>query len=118
MATPPLEDRLAHIVDAIRRIETIWRGKSFEDYKCEPVLVAATERYLEKICEAVKHIPKDEKSLHPQIPWVEIRGLGNRLRHGYETIDDALVWDVVTKDLAALKTAIERIRAGLRGPRR
>ena len=32
---------------------------------------------------------------HPTIPWHEIRATGNRLRHGYATLDLRVVHDVV-----------------------
>ena len=50
------------------------------------------------------------KTNHPQIPWAQIRGLGNRLRHGYETIDAEVVWDIVHKDLGLLRSALIAIR--------
>ena len=111
MAPVPLPERLVHAFEAIDRIEKIWSGKTFEAYASDPVLSAATERFLEKICEAVKHIPDDMKSEYPQIPWAQIRGLGNRLRHGYETIDAVVVWDIVRNDLTPLRAALLAIRA-------
>lgn len=114
MAQVPLADRLAHVEKSIDRIEGICNGMSFDHYLRDPIKAAATERFLEKICEAAKYIPEDQKALHPEIPWVQLRGLGNRLRHGYETIDHAIVWDIVQRDLQPLRSAILQIleRAG------
>lgn len=89
MAVAPLEERVAHIIEAIDHLDRMWVGKPFTDFVADPILIAATERFLERICEAAKHIPDDRKAAYPRIPWLQIRGLGNRLRHGYETIDSA-----------------------------
>jgi uncharacterized protein with HEPN domain len=43
--------------------------------------------------------------LCPDIPWREIRGLGNRLRHDYESIDVVRIWLLLERDLPPLKTA-------------
>ena len=40
----------------------------------------------------------------PDQPWPLIRGLGNRLRHAYDRIDFAIVWEVVIKHLPSLKS--------------
>jgi uncharacterized protein with HEPN domain len=37
---------------------------------------------------------------------VEIRGLGSRLRHGYDALDHELIWDIITRDLAPLRSAV------------
>ncbi len=34
---------------------------------------------------------------HPTIPWREIRATGNRLRHGYATLDLEVVYQVVAQ---------------------
>ncbi len=103
MAPVPLPQRLAYVFEAIDSIEKIWSGKSISAYTGDPILSAATGRFLEKICEAVKHVPDEMKRDHPHIPWVQIRGLGNRLRHGYESIAAEVVWDIVQNDLGPLR---------------
>jgi uncharacterized protein with HEPN domain len=35
----------------------------------------------------------------------DMRGLGNRLRHAYDSIDTRLIWLIVEKDLAPLKAS-------------
>ena len=46
-------------------------------------------------------------TLRPDIPWREIRGLGNRLRHEYDTIDLARIWLMIERDLPPLKMACQ-----------
>ena len=45
----------------------------------------------------------------PDIPWPKIIGMRNVLVHGYFEIDAAIVWEAATRDLPALKPAIERL---------
>jgi uncharacterized protein with HEPN domain len=45
----------------------------------------------------------------PEIPWRNIAGIGNILRHAYPIVDDSLVWAVVVRDLPPLKAVIEQI---------
>ncbi|HTT62977.1 MAG TPA: HepT-like ribonuclease domain-containing protein [Bryobacteraceae bacterium] len=43
------------------------------------------------------------------MPWRDIRGLGNQLRHTYERIDLSTIWNTVVDDLPALKAAKEHV---------
>jgi uncharacterized protein with HEPN domain len=57
MAVAPLKERIVHILEAIDHLDNMWSGKALADLVADAVLTAATERFLERICEAAKHIP-------------------------------------------------------------
>jgi uncharacterized protein with HEPN domain len=44
----------------------------------------------------------------PEIPWRDIRGMGNWLRHRYDRVDVEIVWNTVTENLPPLKACIIR----------
>jgi uncharacterized protein with HEPN domain len=68
MAPAPFADRLRHMIDAIDRLVALWQGKSFLDYAGDPILAAASERFLEKVCEAAKYVPAECRSDTPISP--------------------------------------------------
>lgn len=47
---------------------------------------------------------------HAAIPWKSMRGMRNRIAHGYFDIDLDIVWDTVERDLPALIAQLEAIR--------
>ena len=55
-------------------------------------------------------------SLCPGVPWREGRGLGNRLRHEYDTIDVVRIWLLIERDLPPLAAACEEAIRILSGP--
>jgi uncharacterized protein with HEPN domain len=112
MAQAETAARLQDILEAIVTIETYTLGKSQGDYDAERILRDAVERNLERISEASRHIPRPLKTTHPEIPWREIAGLGNILRHAYPIVDDRLIWEVVVRDLPPLKAAVEQMLRG------
>jgi uncharacterized protein with HEPN domain len=57
------------------------------------------ERGVEIISEASRHLPDDLKVRHPEIPWNKVAGIGNVLRHNYETIAAPVLWKLVRADL-------------------
>lgn len=109
MARASVRDRVLHIQRSIHAIEGYWNGKNFQDFEASEPFRAATERHLLIISEAVRHIPQSDKDKHPEIPWRDIAGIGNILRHGYDGIDPHRIWSAVQFDLPPLKVAIEAI---------
>jgi uncharacterized protein with HEPN domain len=109
MAAASVSDRLMHIRRSVAAIEGYWAGKTFADYEANEPLRAATERHLLIISEAVRHLPQIDKDNHPQIPWRNIAGIGNILRHGYDGVDAQQIWRVVQYDLPALEVAVAEI---------
>ncbi len=54
--------------------------------------------------EALDRIKKQKaEHLIPGLPWADIQGLGNRLRHEYDAIDGRQIWLTVKNDLPTLK---------------
>lgn len=49
--------------------------------------------------------------MRPEIPWGRIRALGNFLRHDYASIDNAVIWSIVTEHLGPLEDAVQAILA-------
>ena len=107
MARAPVAARLRHMLEAIARIETLTAGKTFEDYGADRVTRDAALRNLERVSEASRHIPSELKAEHKGIPWRAVAGLGNVLRHDYPNVKDRRVWQIVTRDLAPLRAAVE-----------
>jgi uncharacterized protein with HEPN domain len=57
--------------------------------------------------EAVRHLPDEWLADYPTEPWTQIKGIGNRIRHEYFRLDDAILWEVMTTDAHALKAVME-----------
>lgn len=68
--------------------------------------------------EAAKKLGKQAESLAPDQPWKKIRGLGNLLRHEYDTIRRDDLWAIVRRDLTSLHKACLDALASLERPDR
>ena len=66
-------------------------------------------RRLEIIGEAAGRISPDFRDAQPEIRWSEIRGMRNRMIHGYDDIDMDVVWDTVERDIPHLIQIIESL---------
>jgi uncharacterized protein with HEPN domain len=103
--------RLLHIRDEIEGVAVTVKGLSFEQYKASYIHRRAIERAAQIVSEAAKALPPDLLARHSDVPWTSIIGIGNILRHEYQRLDDALLWEVATVHLPALGPIVERMLA-------
>jgi uncharacterized protein with HEPN domain len=111
----PFEDvrsRLAEILEAIRSIERFVKGMDADAYAHDERTQAAVERKLLIISEAAIRLRDTAEPLCPEVPWRDIRGIGNWLRHQYDRVDSEIIWNTIQDDLPPLKMAIERALQG------
>lgn len=101
-------------IDAIRRYTA---GMNESAFTTNDLVVDATERCLSRISEAAVKLGKLAEELAPAMPWKDIRGLGNRLRHEYDVIERRDLWAIAANDLPPLREAcehaIKRVHKGL-----
>ena len=97
--------RFTDIVENIDHIERFTIGLNAQTFTVNEQVVFAVKYALMIISESAIRLGDIASTLRPDIPWREIRGLGNRLRHEYDTIDLARIWLMVERDLPPLKVA-------------
>lgn len=98
---------------AAERIARFTAGRSFDDYLNDDMLRAAVERQFEIIGEAFTGLERVDAAVAAQVPDLrQIIGFRNVLIHGYATVNDRTVWDVVTDELPGLVAVlIQLLRA-------
>jgi uncharacterized protein with HEPN domain len=69
----------------------------------------ALTRLLEIMGEAASRVPVEARIRYPEIPWVQMVGMRNRLIHGYDAVDFDILWQTVIEDLPPLIAALEGI---------
>ena len=105
---------LEEILDTIALIEDELVGHSPASFAASLFLQRGTERSLEIISEAVRHLPDALLEMRPEIAWNDVRAIGNRIRHEYWRVDPALIWSIVVDDLPALRAAVEDLLQRIR----
>ena len=101
---------LDDILEAITAIAEYTQGVSQEEFLRNRVLQDAVVRRIEIIGEAVNQLPQEAKEKALDIPWTDMVGMRHRLIHGYFGVSLARVWEVVERDLPALKPKLEDIQ--------
>jgi uncharacterized protein with HEPN domain len=97
---------LKDILEAVTRIERYTAGMDLEQFRQSPMVIDAVERNFQKISEAAIRLGEQAPALCPGIPWHNVRGMGNWLRHQYDAVELELIWLTVTDKIPALKVAV------------
>lgn len=101
---------LIDVLQAAEEIETFVRGMDFKAYQTNVVTQRAVERDFEIIGEALNRIKNTDNELLESISeHHRIIGFRNILIHGYDIVDEGIVWKAVTEHLPILVREIEEI---------
>jgi uncharacterized protein with HEPN domain len=100
-SNPHLND----IIEAIERVRQMLRDMKLDAFETDWQRQWMVERGVEIISEASRRLPDELKAKHPGIPWPKVAGIGNVLRHNYETISAPVMWKLVREDLPHLDRA-------------
>lgn len=99
---------LSDMSNSIELIESFTKElKSFADYQKDLKTKGAVERHLGIIGEAVNKFLKESESNTLEHGY-QIVSLRNRLIHAYDSIDDSIVWSILTRHLRALKEEVDK----------
>lgn len=101
-------ERLRDVLEAIAAIER-HADCTKQSFERDELLQTWFLRHLQIIGEATRALPEDVRAMAPEVPWHQIAGMRNVLVHGYFEVDTDLVWNTATRDLPALKPAVERL---------
>lgn len=103
------------LVDALGAIESAQEfvaGCDLADYVANKMRRSAVERQLEILGEACSRLAKLEPALSESVTNLKLAiDLRNRIIHGYDAVDDEIVYLTVTDDLDALKTDLSHLLA-------
>ena len=91
-------------IDSIQKY--LGNKRDFTVYLTDKMLRRAVEREFEIIGEAISRIEKLDSSLEISSKR-QIISMRNRVIHGYDKIDNEIVWGIIVRHLPTLKTEID-----------
>lgn len=108
-----LLDYLEHIQQAASDACSFVEGMSKDDFLQDKRTQQAVIMNLVIMGEAVTKVMDrhaDFTQAHAQVPWRPMRGMRNRIAHGYFDINLDVVWDTVQTALPALLAQLPAVR--------
>lgn len=82
--------------------------RDFKAYLAEKMLRRAVEREFEIIGEALSRIEKLDSTIEISGKR-QIIGMRNRVIHGYDKIDNEIIWGIIARHLPILKIEIDNL---------
>ena len=116
MSPNRLTDYLEHMQEAARLACYYVEGLAKEDFLEDKRTQQAVILNLILIGEEATRILKDHEaftSSHPEVPWRSMKGMRNRIAHGYFEINLDVVWETVQSALPDLLRQLPAVRASL-----
>lgn len=105
MSPSKLPDYLGHIeqaaLDACSFIQGMVKNDFFTDKRTQNAVVMSLIVLGEASAKVMDLYP-DFAARHAEVPWRKMRGMRNRISHGYFEVDFEMVWDTVTTALPEL----------------
>lgn len=112
MSEQQLADLLAHIHRAAEDARSFVQGMTREEFATDRRTQNAVIMSLIVIGEAASKVMDKYPhfaQLHAELPWRSMRGMRNRIAHGYFDINIEIVWDTVRSALPDLLDQISSI---------
>lgn len=100
-------DYLEDIIRAIDDVAAFTQGFDEAAFVADRKTLYAVTRALEIIGEATRRIPADVQSRHPAVPWRFMARMRDRIIHGYDTVDPAIVWQTILHDLPPTRVQLD-----------
>lgn len=107
---PDTRKHLIDILDAATDIRNFIDQYDLAAYRADAKCRAAVERKLEIIGEACTRIRNSDPDAFDSLSYAhQVIGLRNRVIHGYDNVDDAIIWDVASNKLDSFVARVESL---------
>jgi len=101
---------LLDVSEACQSIEQRCAGHTFDEYTADRWFRRAVEREFEIIGEALNRLDRLAPAVAARITSLRhIVDFRNRIIHGYDSVDDVIVWHTVWHHLPLLLTEVENL---------
>jgi len=107
-------DYLNHMLEAVKLARSYVEGLSKADFLADKRTQQAVILNIIVIGEAATQLVDEHSEFaahNPEIPWQKMRGMRNRMAHGYFDTNLDIVWDTVQQAFPELEQQILRLQA-------
>lgn len=86
---------LEDILESAEKIITYTQSLTYDEFIADSKTIDAVIRNFEIIGEAANRLPDELKDNSEEINWHKLRGLTNRIVHGYFGINYRIIWSII-----------------------
>ena len=105
--TAEFNQRIYDAIESCRAILSFTQGVALDHYSSNLMLRSAVERQFEILGEALNQASELRPGISTDLPDLpRIVGMRNRIIHGYDSVDDEIVWDAIHHHVPSLLAAL------------
>jgi len=94
--------RIRHMRDHAEEAVQMLGAKTLDELRDDRKLQLALVQLIQIVGEAASHVREPIRTTHVNVPWQLAADMRNKLIHGYDVIEYAIVHDTVRDDLPGL----------------
>jgi uncharacterized protein with HEPN domain len=96
------------MLDHARKAAILVTNRARSDLDPDLIFQLAMTRLVEIVGEAASRVSPAGRARFADIPWTQAIAARNRIVHGYDTVDDDIVWRILTEEFPVLVSALEQ----------
>ena len=100
---------IRQMIDHARKAVTKVAGKSRADFDADEDLRYVLLHLVQIVGEGARRVSPEFQGRHPEIPWSDVIGMRHKIVHDYMDINERILWEVVTTELAPLVERLSRL---------
>ncbi len=100
---------LGDVLDAIKQIEDYLRDITKDSFLQNHMMQDAVMHQIEIIGEASNSVSDEFQDQHPELPWMQMRAIRNKIVHDYREINLDVIWDTARNDLPMLEKQVRKV---------
>ncbi len=100
---------VGHMLDIARQVVEKVRDKARRDFDEDDNLRLALCHLLQMIGESARRVSPEFQKIHADLPWKAIIGMRHKVVHDYLNVDEDIVWDTATQEMAPLISQLEKL---------
>lgn len=97
------------IINYIDSILKYTHDVDYIEFRNNSMMVEACVFNLSQIGEIVNKMDKNYINNYPEIPWLKMKGLRNRIVHDYEGVNLNLIWEIIDTDIKILREQLLKL---------
>ena len=103
-----IRDMIGFCEDVLKYTDGVERSALFSD----DMRLDGTLRKIALIGESITRVPQEIRDANPRIPWGDIIGSRNRIIHGYDQIDEDVIWEIIQTSVPDLLPKLRELADG------
>jgi uncharacterized protein with HEPN domain len=100
---------ITHMLELAQKVQARVSGLDRAAFDADEDLRLALTHLVQTFGEAARRVSPEMQAQHPEVHWKLIVGMRHKIVHDYMTIDEDILWQVVSSQIGPVAATLRRI---------